>query len=533
MTQSLATNQNAGPATLLGQGRSGKVYLLRSLSEIEPDIAVKVFFSESLTKLVQYMLMGAPNPYIWSEDAIKCAALRRNILAVLVKFWFKDALSVSMVHGSEWNNTHRAYALHCSFVSGRAPLLKQPFQTAPNEEIGELVSTIMQPLQKRLIESGFDGLVWQAGLGNPVAANNFLRCEHNGQASWSWIDLESGVPALFPLNPISLLRFYIPMSLKHRRALFDDVDVKKLQLYLEGTREALIEALGVEQFNQLCSLASELEDCQTRWRAIPRHQRAIRYRFAKGRLSEAQVEWYNRRPIRWYAREARNALATGFPRLAKKIKTGIKWLCAVNVGTILRNSVRAVLSQEYRARVAQDHVKSRISSWHSRGQISQGQKDLLVDSLESEESSSYLTDFGMHIVIKPFIKGFQFGVVLPLMAAGVLGPLVGGGLIVMGGMLGRTAYTLYRTAQAKMCGYKLPWTALFVGTLPVIGNGAYPMQILYSSAGENAKIAQFIVYDIITQFGEHLPIWGGQDTQTEHVFNGLGGIIAQPKLMAR
>ena len=42
----------------------------------------------------------------------------------------------------------------------------------------ELWQYVMRPLQRRLVEAGFDGVAWQAGLGNPVAANNFMleRC---------------------------------------------------------------------------------------------------------------------------------------------------------------------------------------------------------------------------------------------------------------------------------------------------------------------------------------------------------------------
>ena len=35
-------------------------------------------------KLVQWVILGAPNPYLWCEDAVRCAALRREILATLV-----------------------------------------------------------------------------------------------------------------------------------------------------------------------------------------------------------------------------------------------------------------------------------------------------------------------------------------------------------------------------------------------------------------------------------------------------------------
>ena len=86
---------------------------------------------------------------------------------------------------------------------------------------------------------------------------------------------------------------------------------------------------------------------------------------------------------------------------------------------------------------------------------------------------------------------------------------------------GRSAYTLWRIIQATIRGRERPWIALFTGLLPVVGNAAYPVQILYTSAERNHDVAKFILIDIFTTFGRKLPIWGGPDTQTEHFFNRI------------
>ena len=57
--------------------------------------------------------------------------------------------------------------------------------------------------------------------------------------------------------------------------------------------------------------------------------------------------------------------------------------------------------------------------------------------------------------------------------------------------------------------------------LPVVGNFAYPLQLLYSSRIEEDDLARFILYDGCARIGEKLPIWGGRDTLTEHLLNRL------------
>ena len=172
----------------LGRGRSGVVY--RSRDESGRDIARKVFGAGGLTKVVQYVFLGAPNPYMWNEPAVRCAVLRRRILAVLVDYWFGAKLRVARAYDYDWNTNHRAYEMRCELIDGRHVALHHSYTLPGDTELQDATRHIMKPLQARLAEAGFDGLVWQAGRGNPVALNNFM-CEGSdgdGGYRWVWID---------------------------------------------------------------------------------------------------------------------------------------------------------------------------------------------------------------------------------------------------------------------------------------------------------------------------------------------------------
>ena len=91
-------------------------------------------------------------------------------------------------------------------------------------------------------------------------------------------------------------------------------------------------------------------------------------------------------------------------------------------------------------------------------------------------------------------------------------------IMMSGGSVGRTIYTGGRLVQNLVRGRELPWTALWVGLFPVIGNLAFPMQIVRSGRDEDT-IARFLLYDGCRVIGRRTPIWGGEDTLTEHWFN--------------
>ena len=101
-----STGQTEAEDRELGRGRSGVVF--RSRVGSGRYFARKVFGSSGATKAVQYVFLGAPNPYAWCEPAIRTAVLRRRILSELVEYWFGTRLRVARAYGHAWNQNHRA-----------------------------------------------------------------------------------------------------------------------------------------------------------------------------------------------------------------------------------------------------------------------------------------------------------------------------------------------------------------------------------------------------------------------------------------
>lgn len=498
----------------IGRGRSGSVYLDRDADGGE--VAAKLFHSSGLTKIVQWLFLGAPNPYAWSEDAVHAARLRRALVTELLRVWFGRRLAVAEPRSVRWNEEARAYELRCAFVNGRPPQLHHPLRIEGRDEARELVEDFLRPLQAKLVRAGLDGLVWQAGKSNPVALNNFLLDLDGGTTRWVWIDLESGVPALFPWNPWTLFSYYLPRSLYHRAFLFDDVDPVRLEQYLS---EELDVEDGARQ--RMLLLANELVIRQRGWRSLRRHERSIGYRLARGDIDDAAAEWYRLHPLTWYGSEARRGAAAAGRKTRELCGELRRRIVALPIQRYARSCVRFLTSQRFRSFLSQRYVARRILKWHRRGQMDLADARFLRTHLRSEESSAYLTDFGVHVAIKPFVKGIEYWLFPTLYAFGFVGEGMLALVLLGAGAAARSLYTLGRLIQATAAGHERPWVALGVGVLPVFGNFAYPIQIAYSSTEENDDLARFILYDGFARAGAHFPIWGGKDTLTEHLLNRL------------
>jgi hypothetical protein len=503
----------------LGRGRSGVVYYGRD--EDGRELACKVFDSRSVTKLVQTIFLGSPNPYVWNEDAVRCALLRRSIATALCRSWFGERLTVADALGYGWNEEQRAFELRTRFTPARPLPLHHPLRTRGTGLIRGLTREVMRPLQQHLVDAGLDGLVWQAGKGNPVALNNFLHERVDGEDRWVWIDLESGVPALAALDPRALFGFYVPRSFRFGRPLFDDVDVDRLAAYLEEHAQELSGTLGAEALERLRDEAAELGRLQARWKSLRRHVRGIGYRHARGNITDDEAAWYRTRPVRWYAREGRRAVRGALRRLGALPGWVGRQLDRIPWRRLPRSVGRFLISQTFRERLARSFVAHRIRAWETRGQLATPDARHLKSHLDSEESSAYLTDFGVHVAIKPFVKSIEYWVLPVLGGMGVVsGTTVAIGLLA-GGAIARSLYTGGRLIQSVRRGRERPWVALGVGVIPVVGNFAYPIQILWSSTKREDDLARFILYDGFARVGRNVPIWGGKDTLTEHVFNRL------------
>ena len=519
---------NSRPASLppdwvkIGRGRSGTVYRVTTDAGAE---AVKVFNVGGAAGAVLWMLTGAPNPYAWNRDALRCAYLRRRIMVDLVELWFGPRLRVAPTTGLGHNEDFDCQELRAEFVQGRPASLHHPFSGARDDEVAELRNDVLRPLQQHLREAGFDGLLWQAGYGNPVAASNFLLQEKpDGRRTWVWIDLESGVPALFPLDVRKLVSFYLPRAWAHRAPLFDDVDVTRLRHYLATCQDELSALLGTDRAAALNKEVTALEWHQLAWRSLRRHERAIDFQVASRQIDEPTAAWYRRRPLRWNAREASRLAVAAMRRTPDLVVGAARLVAALPLVGVARAALRFCTSQRWRAALARRYTRGRIRGWQRRGQLTVTEASRLARLLRRCDDADYLTDFGVHLAMKPFYK---VAVWLGAPAAAQLGilPLLWvPAVIALGGPLSRTSYTLVRMATSWARRRPRPWVALVVGAFPVVGSAAYPLQLLASAQarGGDAALAGFVVYDTCTRPGTHLPIWGGPDTLVEHASNRLG-----------
>ncbi|NES98963.1 MAG: hypothetical protein F6K32_28140, partial [Desertifilum sp. SIO1I2] len=192
---------------------------------------------------------------------------------------------------------------------------------------------------------------------------------------------------------------------------------------------------------------------------------------------------------------------------------------------LARSVFKYIVSNHYRLNISKNYVTRRIQRWVDRDQLRPEDAETLVSRLHREHASDYLNDFGVHIALKILVKVLEYILVPILYAMGYIDELLTGFLMISGGYIARTLYTGMRSVEAALNQQEIPWIALIVGLLPMVGNIAYPCQMIYSAAGRRGKVAQFIVYDTLTRLGDRLPIWGGEDTLTEHYFNALGDRI--------
>jgi hypothetical protein len=516
----VVTQTDLGDSRQIGRGRSGIVYLDQDQSG--RDVARKVFTGDGLAGLVMFLISGAPNPYQWNRHAVRAAVYRRKILGTLVPYWFGGKLKLPETFGAEWNPQADAFELRTEFISGQhLPLRWCAGQSEP-DLIAELTGDIMRPLQMHLIEAGFDGMVWQAGLGNPVAGGNFMiGRDRDGQHTWFWIDLESGVPAMFPLNPRTLFRFYLPQTLQYRRPLFDDVDIAVLRLYSNDHGQQIERELGKEAVDELATSIDKLADAQGKWKSLNRTTTSISYFQRRGLLSEHESDWYKHHPWLWQLQSLGLGARCVLLRFISLFPIMIRRYRDLDWAKWSRRLRKFFASARYRQRLADWYALRRIRAWSDRGFIGSEDVRQLRSELQHDHAGECVIDFCVHLSIKPAVKFLQLCVLPLLYMLGILQFPTLVFLEVFGGSMARTAYTSYRYAKPSNRQAPRPWVALVVGVLPVVGNMAFPLQFAYWCRDRQRRIAQFLMYDCFASLGRAAAIWGGENSLVEARANRL------------
>ena len=172
------------------------------------------------------------------------------------------------------------------------------------------------------------------------------------------------------------------------------------------------------------------------------------------------------------------------------------------------------------------YLKKEIDKWQSRKFFTESESEFLKNELKKDDKSCYLTDFSIHLGIKPFVKIFSFIVMPVLIAVGLFSIQIGAIIIIGLGPMTRTLYTSWRMAHSLVQSRShFPFIALIIGIIPVIGNLAYPVELIYQSKGSRDKVSKFIVYSFSAKVGAKVPIWGGKDSEIEHFINKICHLI--------
>ncbi|MFH0954320.1 MAG: hypothetical protein V1873_08320 [Verrucomicrobiota bacterium] len=524
-----AAAETAMPSTepvFIGSGRSARVFRLAGPGGA---VARKVFLGSTAANLVHSAFYGAPLDYRWCEAAVRAAFFRRRVLSRLVPHWFGARLDVSDATGWGLDEQRAAYYLDTVFVDGHPSRVYSPFFSGAKTEVLDLQRNILPALQHRLIDAGFVGTVWQAGKGHPCAIPNFLCTDLDpvaGRHRWSWIDLESGVPAIASCEPVSLFGYYIPQAIRRRRILFDDLDEGRLRAYLQAQEAALKEKLGAAEFDALRGDVENLVAAHAAWSGENRVSRSVKYFRFRGRISERQYDYYLKHPLRWYPKLFLLLARLFAPRLWQALRDGWpKFLRLVNPVRWIRFLFNLVFSRSFRVEISRKFVRYGIGQWREGKRLTAEQVSILEAELTEKEANQYLADFGVHLAMKPVGYLVRLTVVPVLWQVGLISPHAAAVLFVFCGMILRVTYSFCRCVEDLVLRHPPAWLAMAIACVPTLGTLGYPCQMIHS-ARRGHLISQFIIYESCSTIAEHIPIWGGRDTGWDHLFNRLAhGLI--------
>ncbi len=517
----MATMNPHSDGVFLGRGRSAMVYKLNDGSDL---LARKVFTGSSAANLVHLLFYGAPMDYSWCPAAIEAAYYRRKVLQPLLQFWFGGQLTIA---DSVWygiDPEHRCYYLDTRFVAGRPARLYSPFLSNQRTEISHLKETVLPQLQGHLNAAGLIGTLWQAGKGQPCAFPNFL-CTRLGQNGddhcWTWVDTESGVPAIVSYHLPSLIKIYLPQALKRRRVLFDDLDADQFKAYLAQNRQALEESLGPAMCLELTDYGEKLMAAHSQWSRECRLSRSLKFCRFQGMIDDADYVFYRLHPFRWY-RFLLGRLVCSLPLKAiQKLRQAwpnlSKWLNPMPCLLFLFGSL---FSSAYRTRISRRYVQNCIQRWYDLRRLTEDQKLELERQLSQGDACNYLADFGVHLGLKPLGYLLRFTLVPLLWKLGLISLATSGILFVFMGNILRTGYALWRCIQCAARREPLPLTALMISMIPSLGSLAFPCQMLHT-ARKGHLVSQMIIYESFSSLAAKLPIWGGRDTGWDHLLNRL------------
>lgn len=307
------------------------------------------------------------------------------------------------------------------------------------------------------------------------------------------------------------------------------MDIGQLRLYLRQNQDEIKGSLGKTAFLQMEADTDALEFNQKIWKSAGRTEAGILHARKTGRITEGQAEFYRRHPARWYGREAARISWKAYSKLTRDLPLAVYNRLTMNftndlanAGKLALKAARFLASTEYRTEAGRDYICGRIGRWETDGNLTPEEADFYRQKLESEKISAYLPDFGVHLGIFFASKASYLA---PALYALHMIDEAAGITIMSGGSIARGLYTTARFIQSSTKGMERPWIALGVSWIHVLGSLAYPLQLSRTGTESDRKLGEFLVYDTFTSIGRKIPIYGGENTTTEHFFNHIPDIL--------
>jgi hypothetical protein len=180
------------------------------------------------------------------------------------------------------------------------------------------------------------------------------------------------------------------------------------------------------------------------------------------------------------------------------------------------------VSGRFQRELGRLYIRSRIQTWQQEQRLGEAEVQRLNAQLDNHGVDEYVRGFGMHVGLKllmPFVMSLKIGGAAASVASG--NPFYFLVMLMLVPML-RTAITIWRkfTTGRPLADYR---DALIVGTLPVVGSIAYPVQMHCKFP----DLSLFLMRDFASRLGRMLPIYGGKDSRTEIAAIGTINVIAE------
>jgi hypothetical protein len=269
----------------------------------------------------------APFPYAKNEHALEASRYRREIAGALTRYWFNEDVVATTLDVRETADGKIAFVTQ--LVEGGAPKDKKAAQR------------FLHVLNDFFLEAGMP--TWQVTPYNPRAIGNLIETP---DGTYRIIDLESNLVA--PLVPLSGV---IGLVRRGSFPVFDDIDTRKLNAYLDRNAVSITASLGAEGYDALRESARGYETSVQAWRK-----------------SEPRI-------------------------ISKALKFG---LALVDVPSWIRG-IRKMTAGS--SKLADRFVEHGIEQWQQEGHVDEGQAEQLRQDARTPEVASALAHLGAHIAI--------------------------------------------------------------------------------------------------------------------------------------